>query len=231
MQGRLTTTDLACRRGDRVLFRELSLSLGGGAALHITGANGVGKSSLLRLLAGLLRPYAGSVATDGAIALMDERPALDLNMPLGRALSFWSRIDGTQDDGEIAAQLALGDLLDVPVRYLSTGQRKRATMARVIGQRAQIWLLDEPLSGLDEASQGLVIGLVGEHTASGGIAVIASHQPFALEGLQTLAIEQFVPPLPDGEGIEGWGNGGAVPRDIAASNTPIQPPPQGGGDL
>src|SRR3546814_19192644 len=90
MQGRLTTTDLACRRGDRVLFRELSLSLGGGAALHITGANGVGKSSLLRLLAGLLRPYAGSVATDGAIALMDERPALDPNMPLGRALSFRS---------------------------------------------------------------------------------------------------------------------------------------------
>src|SRR3546814_2671679 len=91
-------------------------------------------------------------------------------------------------------------------------------MARVIGQRAQIWLLDEPLSGLDEASQGLVIGLVGEHTAVGGIAVIASHQPFALEGLQILAIEQFVPPLPDGEGIEGWGNGGAVSRDIAASN-------------
>lgn len=193
MSASLSATDLACRRGDRLLFRGLSLSLGGGAALHITGANGVGKSSLLRLLAGLLRPYAGSVATDGAIALMDERPALDPHAPLGRALSFWSRVDGEQSDGAIASLLALGDLLDVPVHYLSTGQRKRAAMARVLGQRAQIWLLDEPLSGLDESSQRQVVGLVGEHTANGGIAVIASHQPLALDGLERLELAEFAP--------------------------------------
>ena len=230
MQASLTATDLACRRGDRVLFRGIDLALEQGAALHITGANGVGKSSLLRILAGLLQPFAGSITAKGAIGLMDERPALDPHLPLGRALGFWSRIDGAAGDGAIAARLALGDLLDVPVRYLSTGQRKRAAMARILGQRADIWLLDEPLSGLDQASQGLVAQLVGEHIAAGGIAVIASHQPLALGDLQTLALEQFVPPLPDGEGIEGGGNGGAVSRDNAASNTPTQPPPQGGGD-
>src|SRR3546814_1037843 len=93
----------------------------------------------------------------------------------------------------IASTLALDDLLDVPVHYLSTGQRKRAAMARVIGQRARIWLLDEPLSGLDEASQGLVAQLVSEHTANGGIAVIASHQPLALSGLERLELAEFAP--------------------------------------
>lgn len=193
MSASLTATDLACRRGDRVLFRGLGLSLGGGAALHVTGANGVGKSSLLRLLAGLLRPYAGSVIANKTIALMDERPALDPHVPLGRALGFWSRIDGAQGDGVIVSRLALDDLLDVPVSYLSTGQRKRAAMARVIGQSAPIWLLDEPLSGLDEASQAMVVQLIGEHTEGGGIAVIASHQPLALSGLEWLELAEFVP--------------------------------------
>ena len=189
----LTATDLACRRGERLLFRALDLALEDGAALHITGANGVGKSSLLRLLAGLLRPYAGSVAAKGAIALMDERPALDPHLPLGRALGFWARIDGAQSDDAIASRLALDNLLDVPVRYLSTGQRKRAAMARVFGQSAEIWLLDEPLSGLDEASQSLVVQLVGEHMAAGGIAIIASHQPLALSGLERLDLAEFAP--------------------------------------
>lgn len=193
MRMHLTATDLACRRGDRVLFRGLGLSLGSGAALHVTGANGMGKSSLLRLLAGLLRPYAGSVIASGAIALMDERPALDPEQPLGKALAFWTQIDGTQGVDAIASRLALGDLLDVPVRYLSTGQRKRAAMARVIGQSAPIWLLDEPLSGLDEASQGVVVQLIGEHIANGGIAVIASHQPLALGGLERLELAEFAP--------------------------------------
>src|SRR3546814_6418544 len=106
MQAHLAATDLACRRGDRVLFRGLDLSLGGGAALHVTGANGVGKSSLLRLLASLLRPYAGSVVADGVIALLDERPALDPHVPLGRALGFWARIDGAQGDDAVASRLA-----------------------------------------------------------------------------------------------------------------------------
>ncbi len=180
---RITATDLACRRGERVLFTRLSLELGGGEALQVAGANGLGKSSLIRLLAGLLRPFAGTVEREGATALVDERPALDEHQPLGEALAFWGALDG----GTAPLQrLGLANLTDVPVRYLSTGQRKRAALARLIGQSAPIWLLDEPLNGLDTAGVVLVETLVAEHCAAGGLAVIASHQPFSLGGLQRL---------------------------------------------
>jgi energy-coupling factor transporter ATP-binding protein EcfA2 len=92
---RLVARDLACRRGDRVLFRGVQLDLGPGEALHLAGANGIGKSSLIRILAGLMRPFAGTVERDGAIALVDERLALDGHLPLGRALAFWHAIDRT----------------------------------------------------------------------------------------------------------------------------------------
>ena len=93
MQARLAAHDLACRRGDRVLFRGLSLSLEPGDVLHVTGANGIGKSSLLRILSGLLSPYAGTVERDGAVGLLDEKPALDPDQPLSHALAFWRAID------------------------------------------------------------------------------------------------------------------------------------------
>lgn len=191
MQARLSAKTLACRRGDRVLFRGLDLSVESGTALHITGANGVGKTSLLRILAGLLSPFAGEVSHDGNIGLLDERPALDPELPLAKALQFWAALDGAQDQQEVAQRLNLIDLMDVPVRYLSTGQRKRAALARLLGQQAPIWLLDEPLSGLDEASRGLVEQLANEHVAGGGLCVIASHQPLVIEGLQSLALEEF----------------------------------------
>ena len=191
MQARLSAKTLACRRGDRVLFRGLDLYVESGTALDITGANGVGKTSLLRILAGLLTPFAGEVSHDGDIGLLDERPALDPELPLAKALQFWAALDGAQDLREIAQRLNLIDLINVPVRYLSTGQRKRAALARLLGQQAPIWLLDEPLSGLDEASRGLVEQLTKEHVAGGGLCVIASHQPLAIEGLQRLALEEF----------------------------------------
>ena len=182
----LTADDLACRRGDRVLFRGLSLALAPAGALQVLGANGIGKSSLLRILAGLLRPFAGSVASLGAIGLIDEHPALDPHLPLGSALAFWQRLDGPA--GEAVAVLGLSSLLDVPVRYLSTGQKKRAALARLIGQRAPIWLLDEPLNGLDRDAAALTQGLAAQHCASGGICVIASHQTFSLPGMKTLTL-------------------------------------------
>lgn len=175
-----------------MLFRGLSLALGPGDVLHVEGANGVGKTSLLRILAGWLPPFAGTVEREGAIGLVDERPALDPDLPLGKALGFWSQIDGADDAAGIAERLALADLLDVPVRYLSTGQRKRAALARLLGQAAPIWLLDEPLSGLDEASRGLVAELVSAHSAAGGIAVIASHQPIAVERFEVFALAEYV---------------------------------------
>jgi len=186
---RLAAIDLACRRGDRLLFRGLGLNLPGGAALQLTGTNGIGKSSLIRILAGLAPAFAGRVERQGSAGLLDERPALDPHLPLGQALAFWQRIDGPEDNQ--TARLGLAELMDVPVRYLSTGQKKRAALARLIGQRAPIWLLDEPLNGLDTRGVALVEELAAEHCRGGGICVIASHQPFAMAGLERLELKDF----------------------------------------
>jgi heme exporter protein A len=186
---RIAAHDLACRRGDRVLFRGLSLALQPGEALQVAGANGIGKSSLIRILAGLLRPFAGAVERDGAVGLIDERPALDPHLPLGQALAFWRRIDGPVDDA--VTRLGLANLLDVPVRFLSTGQKKRAALARLIGQGAPIWLLDEPLNGLDSDAARLAETIAAEHCATGGIAVIASHQSFTLPVMRRIELRDF----------------------------------------
>lgn len=190
MQGAfIAVRDLACRRGDRVLFRNLSFVVNAGEALQVAGSNGIGKSSLLRIVAGLAPTFAGSVDRQGAVGLVDERPALDPQLPLGKALGFWRRIDGGGDDA--LARLGLAALLDVPVRYLSTGQKKRAALARLIGQNAPVWLLDEPLNGLDGHAVELTQQLAAEHCATGGVVLIASHQPFALAGMQQLALADY----------------------------------------
>ena len=186
---RFAANDLACRRGDRLLFAGLSFGLVRGAALQLVGANGTGKSSLIRIMAGLLPADAGTIEREGAIGLIDERPALDPHLPLSGALALWQRLDGAHDNQ--AARLGLAGLEEVPVRYLSTGQKKRAAMARLLGQAAPIWLLDEPLNGLDTKGAALVEDLVAEHCREGGIAVIASHQPFALAGMQKIELAPF----------------------------------------
>jgi len=109
-------------------------------------------------------------------------------LPLGRALAFWTRLDGGHPP---VGYLGLEPLLEVPVRYLSTGQRKRAALARMAGQGAPLWLLDEPLNGLDREAVALCEALVEEHCAAGGIAMIASHQPFALPHLTALALPDY----------------------------------------
>ncbi|WP_206243238.1 heme ABC exporter ATP-binding protein CcmA [Novosphingobium terrae] len=195
----LIAWELSCRRGDRWLFHGLDLRLEQGEALHLTGPNGAGKTSLMRMLAGLLRPSpslsprdpakAGSIAWEGTIALADERPALDPAQPLGKALAFWRGIDGPRDLP--LERLGLDTLLDVPVRYLSTGQKKRAALARLIGQNAQNWLLDEPLNGLDVAGVALIEELVAEHCAQGGSAIVTSHQPIRLPGEKRLNIADY----------------------------------------
>lgn len=191
---RLSARDLACRRGERLLFRGLSLELAGGQACHVTGSNGTGKSSLIRILARLLRPYAGEVERTGSIGLLDQTMALDEHLPLGRALAFWAGLDGAASD-ETLARIGLTDLLDVPVRYLSTGQRKRASLARLLGQGADIWLLDEPLNGLDRDAVALVETLVAEHMAGGGLALVASHQSIAVTGMKVLHLPDYTPGL------------------------------------
>lgn len=187
---RLAAYDIACRRGDRVLVRGVSFELAGGEALHLAGPNGIGKSSLIRILAGLLRPAWGHVEHEGGMALSDERMALDLHKPLGEALAFWERVD---DAGGARADFGLEDLLDVPVGYLSTGQKKRAALARLAASGARIWLLDEPLNGLDAHWGAAAQAAIEAHRAMGGIAVIASHQPLGLRALRTISLLEHLP--------------------------------------
>lgn len=191
MQAHLAATDLACRRGERLLFRGLSFECGQGAAVHVAGANGIGKSSLIRILAGLLRPFAGSVASEGAMGLVDERLALDENLPLGKALGFWQSLDGCGDPANAFTILQLEPLLEVPVRFLSTGQRKRAALARLLNRGCPIWLLDEPLNGLDDQACRNFEALVALHCGGGGIAVVASHQPMALPDVRVITLAEY----------------------------------------
>nr|WP_276591681.1 heme ABC exporter ATP-binding protein CcmA [Sphingomicrobium nitratireducens] len=164
---------VACLRGGRLLFEGLDLALAPGEAVHVIGPNGCGKSSLIRLAAGLLEPAAGTIAR-AACALADERLALDREMPLGKALDFWAPDRSRTSDALEAMEL---DLAAVPVRLLSTGQRQRAKLARVIASDARLWLLDEPVNGLDARSVGLLDAAIGTHREAGGAVLAASHVP------------------------------------------------------
>lgn len=179
---------VACIRGDRLLFEGLSLTLARGEALWLRGPNGAGKSSLIRLAAGLLRPAAGTVERHERIALIDEATALDAELPLRRTLDVWARIDGI--DGPMVARameaMALAPLAEVPVAMLSTGQRKRAAMARVIASAAPIWLLDEPANGMDDAARARLVAAIAAHRANGGAVLLASHFALGIEGMAEL---------------------------------------------
>ncbi len=161
---------LALLRGGRLLFEQLDFTLDEGGGLLLVGPNGAGKSSLLRVAAGLLRPSAGAFEHAGA-SLADEGLALDRELPLGRALAFWGgpRLD------DAMRQFGLKSLADVPVRMLSTGQAKRARLARVMASGAPLWLLDEPLNGLDCDGVAALDDAVAAHRKAGGAVIAASH--------------------------------------------------------
>lgn len=182
----LAMHDVACIRGGRLLFEGFDLRLDAGEAAVVTGPNGAGKSSLLRIAAGLLRAAAGRVERDTA-ALADEAPALDARRPLSEALGFWARLDGGDARAGMAA-MGLTELADVPVRLLSTGQRRRAGLARVIAARARLWLLDEPVNGLDALSVARLDAAVASHRADGGAVLAASHVALGLPGARTLLL-------------------------------------------
>ena len=183
----LAFENVTCVRGRRFLFGDVSFALDAGDALVVTGPNGAGKSSLLRLAAGLLKAEKGDVKCEGQIALADEHMALDPMLPLSDAMNFWATIDGSNAMSALGS-VGLDHLARVPVRMLSTGQRRRATLARTLAARAEIWLLDEPVNGLDIESVAMLEGLIAVHRMQGGIVVIASHQPIAVDGAQALAL-------------------------------------------
>ncbi|RDE04998.1 heme ABC exporter ATP-binding protein CcmA [Sphingomonas aracearum] len=167
-----------------MLFAGVSLALGPGEAALVTGPNGAGKSTLVRICAGLLAPAMGTVRSEGRIALLAEAHALDPELPLARALDFWSALDGggPQAVASALAAVELAPVAQLPVRLLSTGQRRRAAFARVIASDAPIWLLDEPANGLDAAAIARLEHLLAVHRAAGGIVLAATHLPIALPG-------------------------------------------------
>ncbi|RYE03300.1 MAG: heme ABC exporter ATP-binding protein CcmA [Sphingomonadales bacterium] len=181
--------EIACARGGRLLFEGLSFALAAGQAALVTGQNGAGKSSLIRVAAGLLAPVSGNVEGEGARALLSEAAALDPELRLDAALGFWARIDGRAGAvPEALEAVGLADLAPVPVRLLSTGQRRRAAFARVIASGAPVWLLDEPANGLDAESVHMLEAIIAKHRAVGGIALVATHLPIALPDAQELRL-------------------------------------------
>jgi len=197
----LEARDLACLRGERAVFAGVSFRLAPGAALLLTGANGAGKSSLLRLLAGLLRPAAGALLWEGADALADRaeharrlrflspQDALKPALTPRESLAFAARLHGGGGAPDAALDaLGLLPLAELPVRLLSTGQRRRLALARLALAPAPLWLLDEPTLGLDAASVSRLGGLLARHREGGGAVVAATHLPLPLPGAAELRL-------------------------------------------
>lgn len=185
--------ELACQRGERLLFHHLDFTLDEGEALILVGANGSGKSSLLRLAAGLSRPAAGNLSWDGQeigrdldshhrrVIYLGHADGLKAGLTVRENLKFWSDLDGVATSLDAALEtFGLTALADLPARFLSAGQRRRVTLARLAlgrSQPAQLWLLDEPTTALDQDGQAVLSGLIASHRSAGGRVMLASHDP------------------------------------------------------
>ena len=185
---------VACRRGGRTVFARLSLAVAPGAALLVTGPNGAGKSSLLKLLAGTLRPEAGTIERPERIAYLGHDNALKPVLSVAENLLFWAglaapsrKVAEVRVEAAVAA-VGIAPLWDVPARLLSSGQKRRTALARVLASNAQLWLLDEPTVGLDAASVERLGPVFADHRAAGGMIVATSHTPLPLEGADTLLL-------------------------------------------
>ncbi len=195
----LSARDIACERSEHALFHGLGFELAAGEALLVRGGNGRGKTSLLRILCGLSQPAAGAVHWRG-------EPLARVREQYGREMAYVGHVNGIKDDltplenlrlaadlggraldGNAAAaaleRLGLGRCLDLPARVLSFGQRRRVALAGLVTAGALLWILDEPLTGLDVGGVALVENLIRDHVLAGGMAVMTTHQPLALEGV------------------------------------------------
>lgn len=184
----------AIKRGNRLVLRDFSLEAKSGEIFWVRGANGSGKSTLLRCLGGLLPLTAGEKTVEGRIALTDDAIGLDPDRTLEGNLRFWARLDSaSMATLEKALEaLDLVPLAELPVRFLSAGQKRRASLARMIASGAAIWLLDEPYNGLDQANVVRLDEALHRHAAGGGMAIVASHIAPTITVSQSLLIDRTV---------------------------------------
>jgi heme exporter protein A len=189
---RLVGRGIKCVRGGREVFAGLDVDASAGEAVAVVGPNGAGKTSLLRLIAGLLRPAGGSIALQGGddeLTLAEQahylghRDALKPALSVSENLVFWQRfLGGDEADAEASlATVGLGHIAHLPAAYLSAGQRRRLSIARLIAVKRPLWLLDEPTSALDTAGQKMFESVVAAHLASGGLVVAATHLPLGVD--------------------------------------------------
>ncbi len=183
----LAVTDLACVRGGRAIFSGVSFTVAAGDALLVTGANGSGKTSLLRLLAGLGDPAAGSIQRGALVSYLGHANALKPALTVAANLAHWAGLTGEADPAAVTA-LGLAPLLGLPVRVLSQGQQRRVALARTLVATRPLWLLDEPTVGLDAATVDVLAAMMADHRARGGAIMAATHVPLGLSGVATLEL-------------------------------------------
>ncbi|KGF67016.1 cytochrome C biogenesis protein [Hoeflea sp. BAL378] len=198
-----TATKLKGRRGDSVLFEDVSFTLTRGEALVVTGPNGAGKSTLLRVLAGLLAADSGrfTLAGDDGAELpvaefthyLGHRNAMKRELRVSENLAFWQRFQAPESGRGLSIDAAidaveLGGVAHLPFGYLSAGQQRRIALARLLVAHRPLWLLDEPTAALDKRSDQLFADLVRAHLAEGGMAIAATHQPLGLDAVRSLEL-------------------------------------------
>ncbi|MBY4632901.1 heme ABC exporter ATP-binding protein CcmA [Rhizobium croatiense] len=204
----LTAENLAARRGDDLIFVNISFYLAAGEALVLTGRNGSGKSTLLRVVAGLLRPEKGTVIFHGdgsrggrhpgeVCHYLGHRNAMKNELTVAENLDFWSAFLGETDAPaglplEAAAEaVGLSGITHLPFGYLSAGQQRRFAFAKLLVSHRPVWILDEPTAALDASADRLFAGLIEAHLAKGGIVLAATHQPLGLKNVQELKMTGF----------------------------------------
>jgi heme exporter protein A len=207
MEG-FTGSGLACRRGERRVFEALDFALPPGGALVLTGANGSGKSSLLRLMAGLTPPEAGVLAWDGVpvaddpaahrarLHFIGHADALKPVLTVAETLAFWAGMRGGAALEPALDRFRLAALAETPCRLLSQGQRRRLALARLVASPAALWLLDEPLAGLDEDAVADLADAIAAHRAAGGLVVLSTHAPLGLAEAVVVALGAYAARTP-----------------------------------
>jgi heme exporter protein A len=195
---RLTATDLASERGERLVFEGINFTVGDGEVLAVVGPNGAGKSTLLRMIAGLLPMTAGTITIDpepelsrgGLMHYLGHRDGLKQAMSVRENIAFWQKTfpDPGLSPLDALDRVRLGHLIDLPTSYLSAGQRRRVAIARLLAVRRPIWLLDEPTSALDAASEKDLGVIMTEHLAEGGTIIAATHLTLPVAQLRRLEL-------------------------------------------